>query len=302
MGSVLAAALARGGHHVSLLGRETPHLAAIRSEGLRLEHLNGTIERVALDATSDPAIVSAAELAIVLTKSGDSRAAMRAIRPHVTAELTVLTLQNGLGNVERIREALGSHARVLVGVTSQAARRLAPGAVVHTGEGPTIIGYLAAADAPVAAAIARVLAEAGLPAMSVADIERWVWRKLALNAAINGLTALGGFRNGCIAEDPGLLESAEIIAEEVASVARERGLELGSMRRAIAELARATAGNRSSMLQDLEAGRPTEVDAMHEAVLALAAEAGVAMPATRIVAALIRARERRAVSAGLEHE
>ena len=89
-----------------------------------------------------------------------------------------------------------------------------------------------------------------------------------------------------------LLGAAETIAEEVASVARGTGIELGGMRRVVLETAVATADNRSSMLQDLDASRPTEVDAIHGAVLAAGAEVGVATPATQVIAALIRAKEK----------
>ena len=102
-----------------------------------------------------------------------------------------------------------------------------------------------------------------------------------------------------IASDTSLLDAAEVIAEEVARVARGRGIELGGMRRAILDTAVATASNRSSMLQDLEARRPTEVDAIHGAVLAAGEETGIATPATQVIAALIRAKETTLVT--LEH-
>ena len=108
------------------------------------------------------------------------------------------------------------------------------------------------------------------------------------------LTALGGFPNGEIVAVPELLDAAEIVAEEAAVVARALGFELGGMRRAVAEITAASASNRSSMLQDLEAGRPTEVGAIQEAIVAAGARSGVATPATRVLAVLIRARERAA--------
>ena len=155
-----------------------------------------------------------------------------------------------------------------------------------------MIGYVDERYAGKAAELAAVFSDAGLPAVAVPDIDRWIWRKLAVNAAINGLTALGGFRNGAIAADDELLDAAETIAEEVATVARGRGIELGGMRRVVLETAVATADNRSSMLQDLDARRLTEVDAIHGAVLAAGIEVGVAAPAIQVIAALIRAKEK----------
>ena len=299
LGSVIGATLSRRGHDVTLLGRLSPHLQTLREQGLRLEAPSGTINHVAIAATDDPAVVNQAETVIVLVKAGDTVPAMASIRPYVRADQVILTLQNGLGNAEKIRSALGAGPRVLVGVTSQAATRLGPGAVRHAGEGPTLIGVLDKQDSTAAAEVARVFAQSGLPAASVPDIEHWIWRKLAINAAINGLTALGDFANGMIASDASMLDAAEVIAEEVASVARGRGIELGGMRRAILETVAATANNRSSMLQDLEARRPTEVDAIHGAVLAAGEETGIAAPATQVIAALIRAKETTLVT--LEH-
>ena len=293
LGSIFAAALSKRGHAVSLLGRPSRHLETLRSEGLRIETRDGRVERLTIAATDDPAVIGDADALIILVKSVDTVSAMSAIRPHARPDQVLLTLQNGLGNAEKIRAALGPGPRILTGVTSQAATRLGPGWVKHTGVGPTLVGYQDERDAGPAVQLTRIFADAGLPATSVLDIDHWVWRKLAVNAAINGLTALGDFPNGDIANDPGLLDAAEIIAEEVASVAREIGIELGGMRRPVLETAIATRDNRSSMLQDLEAGRPTEVGAIHEAVLAKGAETGIATPAMWVVAALIRAKEKR---------
>ena len=292
LGGVLGAAFLRAGHDVVLLGRSSPHLHAIQVEGLRLQTLDGTVERIALTASDDPAVVADADVAIILVKSGDTAAAVDAICPYVRDGQTILTLQNGMGNAERVRAELGDAPRILAGVTSQAAMRTGPGSVVHTGAGPTIVGALDSECASAAAEVAAMFSAADLSAAAVPDIERWIWHKVAVNAAINGMTALGGFPNGAIAANPDLLDAAEVIAEEAASVARARGFELGTMRRAVAEIATTTAANRSSMLQDLEAGRPTEVDAIHGAILLAGAESGIATPAITVVAALVRAKER----------
>jgi 2-dehydropantoate 2-reductase len=292
LGGVLGAALDRAGHDVTFLGRPSAHLDALRASGLRLELLDATEAVLPIAATDDPSIVAGADLVIVLVKAHDTAVAARGIAPHVHPGQTILTLQNGLGNAERICAAVGRGPRVLCGVTSQAATRLAPGTVRHTGEGPTVIGYWSQDEAEAASGLAVMFTAAGLPTAAVSEIAPWIWRKLAVNAAINGLTALAGVRNGMIAADPALLDAAEIVAEEVAAVARALGWELGGMGEAVKETVRTTAGNRSSMLQDLDAGRPTEVGAIHEAVLTAGREVGIAAPATAVLAALIRARER----------
>jgi 2-dehydropantoate 2-reductase len=295
MGTIFGAALARGGHDVTWLGRPSHRLEAATREGLRVRSRDGTVEKVAAWVTDDPTVVADAEVLIVLVKAGDTTAAMTRIRAYLPNEAIVLTLQNGLGNAKVIRQALGDGPRILPGITSQAATRVAPDTVVHAGEGPTFIGYENVRDASISVELASILSEAGLPAFSVPDIDRWIWQKVAVNAAINGLTALGGTVNGAVANDPDLLDAAETVAEEAASVARAHGYELGSLRRAVRDTAMATAENRSSMLQDIEAGRPTEVDAIHGAILNAGAEVGIATPAIGLLAALIRAKTREAM-------
>ncbi len=292
IGSLFAAALARSGHHVTLLGRHSPHLEAIVASGLYLIARDGSRDLIRMAASSEPSVVASAEALVVLVKTVDTAGAITSVSPFVRHGTTVLTLQNGLGNAALIRELLYEHARVLPGVTSQAAMRREPGVVAHTGEGPTLIGYDVEIDAARASDLAATFSAAGLAAAAVPDIDRWIWRKVAVNAAINGLTALGGRPNGAIAQDPDLLDAAETIAEEAAAIARANGIELGGMRRQVLETAIATAENRSSMLQDLESGRPTEVESIHGAIIEAASQVGLDTPAISVVAALLRARER----------
>jgi 2-dehydropantoate 2-reductase len=293
LGTIFAAALGHAGHDVTLLGRSSPWLQAIQADGLQLQARDGTVERLSTVLTSDPSIARTADAAIVLVKTTATQSAVSAIKPYLAPDVPILTLQNGLGNCRVIREVLEREGRVLPGITTQAGRRVAPNLVVHTGEGPTLIGYDYPGDAGAAADLAQAMSEAGIPAAVVHDIERWIWQKAAINAAINGLTALGGFPNGDIAAQDELLDAAETIAEEAAAVARALGIELGGMRSAVRETATATAANHSSMLQDLEAGRKTEVDAIHGAIVEAGAKVGVATPTIGLVAALIRAETQR---------
>lgn len=301
LGTIFAAALGRASHDISLLGHDSRWLQTIQADGLRLQAGDGTIEHLPTAITDDPSIVATADAVIVLVKTTDTLSVVDAIKPYLATDVSVLTLQNGLGNSRIIREGLGGRHRVLPGTTSQAARRVRPNLVVHTGEGPTLIGYERSGDATVAAKLSRVMTEADIPTAAVHDIDRWIWHKAAVNAAINGLTALGGFPNGEIVAQPDLLDAAESVAEEAATVARALGIELGSMRGAIKETASATATNRSSMLQDLEAGRQTEVDAIHGAIVEAGAKVGIATPIISLLASLIRTKAQNRDGSTEEH-
>ena len=294
MGSLVAARLALSGADVVLLGRPSDHLSRIERDGLDLIELDGARQTVRLRATADPAVAADVELLVILVKSWATADAIGPLRAYVPAGASVLTLQNGLGNAGQIRTALGEDVprELLVGITAEAALREHPGQVRHTGTGSAAIGRPDGAVTPRLAAAASAFTAAGLPTVAVPDIERWVWRKLAVNAAINGPTALAGVPNGAIVGDGGLRSAAVILAAEVAAVARARGLKLDHVGAAVDEVARDTAANRSSMLQDLDAGDRTEVEAIYGVMIAEAERLGVGVPASRVVAALVRARER----------
>lgn len=302
MGSLLAARLALAEIPVALYSRPSGHLTAVQRDGLVLEEEDGRRARIALPATSHPAILGMAWLVVVLVKTWQTAAALVPLRDLVPADAAVLTLQNGLGNPDAIRDALGPR-EVIVGVTTQAALRTEPGVVRHTGGGLTALGREdGRGDARVTRAV-RALNEAGWPAVAVADIERWVWRKLAVNAAINPLTALAGVSNRVVAEEPRLRAQAAALATEVATVAAAHGHDLGGAEAVAAlveEVARATGDNRSSMLRDLERGERTEIEAINGAVVAAGARLGIATPANLLMTELVRAREGANLRACLE--
>jgi 2-dehydropantoate 2-reductase len=297
MGSLLAARLTAAGADVTVLGRPSAHLELIQDPGLTLIELDGSSRRIEIAATADPAVARDADLVVVVVKTWATGAALSPIRDLLPAKAVILTLQNGLGNAATIRHALapqvGVPPLILTGVTTQAALREEPGMVRHTGSGLTAIGREGATEDERATEVAACLTLAGWPAHPVVDIDRWVWRKLAINAAINPLTALAGVPNRAIANEPDLAAAAAALAGEVAAVAAARGLDLGDALSAVTEVARATGGNRSSMLCDLEEGIPTEIDAINGAVVVEAASHGVAVPANQVALALVRAREQR---------
>lgn len=288
----MAARLTEAGADVALLGRPSAHLAAIRQQGVRLEELDGTTRTVAIPATDDATVARGADLLVLVVKSWATAEALASIRDELPADATVLTLQNGLGNAHAIGQAVGEGPRILTGVTTQAALRERPGFVRHTGAGLTAIGREGSQGDARAGEVAALLSGCGWPAQAVVDVDRWVWRKLAINAAINPLTALAGVPNRAIADDPDLAAAAAGLAQEVAAVAAAAGYDLGDIAGAVMDVARATGANRSSMLCDLTDGVPTEIDAINGAVVAEAVARGMSAPANGVALALVRARER----------
>jgi 2-dehydropantoate 2-reductase len=281
---------------VLLYGRPSTHLDAIRANGLRLTELDGRTVSVPVEASSDPADVKGSDLVVVLVKAWASGEAVAPLAPYLTREAVVLTLQNGLGNASAIRAALlhdGVRPHVWLGVTTQAAIRTAPGAITHTGDGLTAIGRRTPEVNARLRDLATELTGAGWQTVAVEDIHRWVWRKLAINAAINPLTALAGVANKAISTDAGLRHAATMIANEVVEVARARNVTLNPQQivAAVDEVARATGDNRSSMLVDIESGLRTEIDAINGEVVRQARRHGIRVPINELMTILIRARE-----------
>lgn len=230
------------------------------------------------------------DLLLVLVKAYATADAIDWAREAVGEETVALTLQNGIGNAEAIARLLPPE-RILAGTTAQGASLVAPGLVRHGGSGPT---YLApwAPGGPAearAGAVADLLRQAGIGTEVVADPLPLLWMKLAVNCGINALTAILQVPNGELLLRPDARKTLEAAAAEVGAVARAAGIRLPAdpVERTVA-VARATAGNRSSMLQDITAGRRTEIDAINGAVVARGAELGVETPVNAVLTQLVR--------------
>jgi 2-dehydropantoate 2-reductase len=283
---------------VVLYGRDSDHLAAIRDNGLTVIERDGSRNVIPVRATTDPADIEGSEVVFVLVKAWASAEAAAPLRPYLNRDTVVITLQNGLGNASALRSALlrdGVRPHVYLGVTTQAAMRLEPGVISHTGSGITALGRRTNPVNTQLRDIANALTASGLQAVAVDDIHRWVWRKLAVNAAINPLTALAGVQNSVISTDPGLRQAAEAIAREVVAVGKASGVKIDvkEVLAAIDEVARSTGDNRSSMLVDIETGTPTEIDAINGAIVSEARRHAIKVPANQLMTALVRAREGR---------
>ena len=292
MGCLFGSLLSLAGHEVWMLCRQADQAELIEGQGLTLER-DGVERRASVRATAEPRQAAPLDLAIVMVKSHSTTAAARSLRPALGPVTWVLTLQNGLGNAEALAEVLGRE-RVLAGVTSQGATLLGPGRVRHAGFGPSAVTDLLGGATERARWSAEVLSAAGLPTEMAGDLAPLVWSKLVVNTALNPLSALSGRRNGEVPDSP-LGPLFDDLAYETAAVALAAGVRLpfkdaAAHARAVAE---ATAANRSSMLQDVEHGRRTEIDALNEAVVAEGVRLGVPTPLNRAVSTLIRDLEER---------
>jgi 2-dehydropantoate 2-reductase len=300
LGSLLAARLSAAGVPVTLFGRPSPHLTRIAGKWLTVEEPAGSRLTVRLRTGTYGHPIRRPSLAIVAVKTWATEEAMRPLLPALQQAEAVLTLQNGLGNAQRLRQLLPERVRVLTGVTTQGALRTDPGVVRDTGSGETWIGSeFEPADQEthaLAEKIAGMLADAGWPSVVVDDILPPLWTKLAINAAINPLTALTRVPNREIAEDPNLAQLAAYLASEAAAVAATLGIPLERPVERALEVARATGENRSSMLRDIELGRRTETEAITGAIHELGEAHGVNTPITTMMTIMLYALERSVVT------
>lgn len=278
---------------VSLIGRE-PHLQAVRKNGLTMTGITeGVFHPTAAIIPMD--IPPEDEKVFIFTVKGyNTELAVDTIEQFVKAGDVFMTLQNGVGNDEIIVNHLGNE-RILAGVTSHGITFSEPGHIIHAGKGETVIGAAHRDDHEVANLIVNLFNEAGITTRLTTNICGEIWAKLIVNAAINPLTAITGLRNGKILEVPELMETVGGVVEEVQRTARANNIKLppcNMLEKTIGVLTN-TANNKSSMLQDIERGRRTEIDSINGAVARYADQAGIDVPLNRSVTALVKAIEQR---------
>lgn len=280
---------------VRLCTTNAEHALAINRDGLLLTGMDGALRRVPVTALTDPAQSDRpADLILVCTKARSTEAAAQTAQRLLAADGLTLTLQNGLGNLERIAAVVGP-ARAAAGITAQAATLLGPGRVRHAGVGPTVLAAApgqSGQDAKIAA-VAELFNRASIETRIAEDGEALLWSKLIVNVGINALTALLRAANGALAQVPECERlMAQAVAEAVA-VAQALGVNLGPEDQLdrVRQVCTLTAANRSSMLQDILRGRPTEIDVINGAVVAKGREVGVATPVNLLLTQLIQALE-----------
>ena len=263
LATLFAARLGEAGHSVTMLGAWQNGLAALRGNGARLVTAEG-IERVCkVRAVDDPRECQGAKYALVLVKAWQTERAARQLTECLAEDGLALTLQNGLGNKETLARDLGI-GRVALGSTTTGATLLAPGLVREGGEGIISIERHQAIGP-----MAEALRLAKFNVQIVDDARSLVWGKLVINAAINPLTALLRVPNGELLARPAAREVMSALAREAAQVAKAERVKLpfDDSVKAVEDVARETAANHSSMLQDVMRGAPTEIDAICGAVV-----------------------------------
>ncbi len=274
MACLFAARLMAAGISVALLGSWREGVAAIRQFGVRLVDQDGGLHHYTAPIFSDPTLLKEVPYAISLVKSYQTERTAKQLAGCLAKDGLLLTLQNGIGNQEIYERFLGEE-RVSVGVTTLGATQIKPGMVELAGEGAIML-----TPHPGLARLQRYLEQAQFQVDITENTASLLWGKLVVNAAINPLTALLRLPNGALLERPGARNLMRSSALETASVAAGLGINLPYRNpvEKVEDIARETAQNFSSMLQDIQRGSPTEIDAICGAVCRAGSASGVPTP------------------------
>jgi 2-dehydropantoate 2-reductase len=293
MGSLFGGKLSLAGHDVVLYDVYREHVEKVVRDGLAIEDAaTGAVTMSHPLASADPGAVEGSDVLVFFVKSTATEKAAAQFAAFAGMDTIALTLQNGLGNEGIIRRFFGPQ-RTAAGVTSQGATFMAPGRVRHAGKGPTHVAMSDGRNEKLAA-LAEALVSAGFETHVEKDVAALVWSKLVINVGINALTAINGLPNGKLLEsEEAKAVMADLVAEAVA-VAEAGGVRIAydDPLATVYDVAGRTGANRSSMLQDFDKGRETEIDFMNGAIVREAAAKGLGVPVNLTITRLIKMLER----------
>ncbi len=288
MGSLFGGLLAEAGNEVWLFDVWKAHVDTVKADGLTLEGEDRS-RNINMHATTNPQEIGHVELVIIFVKSTQTQKAAQTAGLLAGSQGFVMTLQNGMGNADTIATIIDPN-RILAGTTSHGATLLGPGRIRHAGSGPTVMGLWSHSDAGFKRAqeFASVLSNAGLETQVTEEVRHIIWDKLLVNIGINALTALTGTKNGEILDLESTQELSRAAVAEAVSVAEAQGIEVRQNPVGhVFNIATATAVNRSSMGQDIDNRRQTEIGAINGFIVREARRLGLEAPVNQTLTALI---------------
>ena len=307
IGSVIGGFLAKSGEKVTLFGRKS-YMDAVKKEGLRISGIWGEHHIKNLSCFSELKGLTNHNFDIILfsVRAYDTSSALRQIAPLVGQDTLVVSLQNGLGNVEKIAEIIGPEktvgGRVIFG-----AKKMEPGHVAVTVYAEEVmLGPIQSAEKDSRNKVyekMKILAEkmtqSGVPTKPTLEIEKYLWAKVLYNSALNPLSALLSATYGELAENPFTHKIMEDIIREIFKVANAKKVKLfwdkpeGYFEKFFEQEVPPTAAHRSSMLQAIESGRKVEIDALNGAIVEFAFQENISVPYNDLLTRLVKAKEHR---------
>lgn len=248
--------------------------------------------------SSDPSDLADRDCLILCTKSYDTRKAMEDIHEYLSKDTWILSFQNGLKN-EEIISKFADPSRVLGGITSQGVTYQEPGVVKHQGKGESILGpypdrQTSEGNGEEIEGIAEILNSAGIETKVSGNIYGHIWKKVIINASINPITALTGMKNGEVLDDERTYALLKSVCRETEKIAkREAKIPIGDLLENTVRVAKDTAGNKSSMLQDVLNKKRTEIECINGAVIARGKNFDLPVIYNSTLYTLVKAKERK---------
>jgi len=291
MGGVYGGLLFRAGFDVALIDPREDHVGIIAREGLTVDGVRGH-HVIRVPARTTHAGLAPADLAVIFTDSNATADAADTAAQVLAADGFAMTLQNGIGNVEVLVAKLGQQ-RVAAGVTMNSCANPEPGRVVYTNAGMTSIGELDGRSSERIEEVARMLNAAQIETQVIKDPMAQVWGKFVHNCAINALAAITGLRGGEISRTLEVSALQDRVIDEILAVVAAKGVALpeADPRKKIKAHCRVRY-NKPSMMQHIERGRRTEIDALNGALVREAKALGIAVPYNEAIVAIVKGLER----------
>jgi 2-dehydropantoate 2-reductase len=282
--------LLRAGHDVTFIGRQT-HVDAINAHGLLLD-TQSFKGHLPAKAATDTAALASPDLVLFCVKSADTEEAGRSLAGRLRPETSVLSLQNGVDNPQRLFGVTGHP--VIPAVVYVGSEMAGPGHVRHHGGGDLAIGA-----SPASEALAQTLDAAGIRTTIADDIETTLWSKLVINCAFNALSAVAGISYGPMLEVEGTRDVVASAVQEAVTVARASGVLMpDDLLERILKIPAAMPNQMSSTAQDVARGKPSEIDFLNGYVVRKGAELGIPTPTNHALQVMVKLAERRSEISG----
>lgn len=279
------------GQTILLIHHKRRVATSIQEKGVRIRELSGKVVRVQIQTKTKLSRRDKPDLVLVTVKAYDSDRVASHLDKSLTRNVPVLSLQNGLGNIEELTHRLGADSTI-AGTTTEGAMTTEAGAVTHTGRGTTWLGEINGKLTNRCLTIQKAFRKAGFTTIISNNIKGVLWAKAIVNSSINSITAITRVRNGDVRKISELREVASKVVDEGVAVARAHGILLKpSPKSLLAKTLTLTSRNRSSMLQDIESGRETEIRQLNGSISSQGRLVGVRTPFNDLLTKLVLALE-----------
>ncbi len=288
MGCLFAAFLSKSKEEIWLLDKNKEKADRINENGISLEGASGAWQ-AKVKTTANIQDIGKADLILLCVKSFHTKQAIEQIKPLLGQNTRILTLQNGMGNIEIIAEMAGEE-RVIGGVTSEGATLIDTGKIRHAGRGETIIGMIDGKTPVEMRGIREVFNKVGFETKMSRDIKSLIWSKLIINAGINALTAITGLPNGKLTEFEGTKRILRDAVTEATRIAKRKRVKLiyDDPLAKVEAVCEGTSMNLSSMLQDVLRKKRTEIDYINGVIVRLGQELGIPVPTNKLLVDLVK--------------